>query len=139
MSKAESKLTDKRAEGGQEVNDYIAQLEHPLKAEVVALRKIILGANKGITEQIKWNAPSFSYKGYLVTFNLYSKQQLRLIFHNGIILEDKSGLLQGDYVDRRIAYFSDMREVKARTATLQKLVRKWVRLMDGKSSEKPKG
>lgn len=52
-----------------EVDAYMAKLEHPLKAELQAVRETIKGVNPGITEQIKWNAPSFSYRGeYLVTF-----------------------------------------------------------------------
>ncbi len=38
----------------------MAGLEHPLKAEIEALRDIILRAHPGITELIKWNAPSLT-------------------------------------------------------------------------------
>jgi hypothetical protein len=51
----------------------MATLEHPYKAEVAALREIILGVSDDITETIKWNAPTFSYKGYIASFNLHSK------------------------------------------------------------------
>jgi len=111
-----------------QVNAFMDKLEHPFKAEVQAVRDIIKGVNKGITEEVKWNAPSFSYKGYLVTFNLWAKQHVHLVFHNGAILEDKSGFLQGDYPDRRMAYFTNMNDVKAKQATLEKVIRKWVRL-----------
>ena len=111
-----------------QVNAFMDKLEHPFKAEVQAVRDIIKGVNKGITEEVKWNAPSFSYKGYLVTFNLWAKQHVHLVFHNGATLEDKSGFLQGDYPDRRMAYFTNMNDVKAKQATLEKVIRKWVRL-----------
>ncbi len=114
----------------EKVNEFIDKLDHPFKAEVQAVREIIKNVNKDITEEIKWNAPFFSYKGYMAIFNLWAKQHVHLIFHNGAILNDKSGLLQGDYVDRRMAYFSDMKDVKAKQAALEKAVRKWVRLMD---------
>jgi hypothetical protein len=112
----------------EKVNEFMDKLDHPFKAEVQAVREIIKNANKDITEEIKWNAPSFSYKGYLVTFNLWAKQHVHLVFHNGAILEDKSGFLQGDYPDRRMAYFTNMNDVKAKQATLEKVIRKWVRL-----------
>jgi uncharacterized protein YdhG (YjbR/CyaY superfamily) len=35
-------------------------LDHPSKAEVRAVREIILAVDPRITEQVKWNAPSFS-------------------------------------------------------------------------------
>ncbi len=45
------------------VDEYMAALDHPFKAEVEALRAIIKGVNPNITEQVKWNAPSYRYKG----------------------------------------------------------------------------
>ncbi len=52
------------------VDAYMERLDHPLKAEVQAVRDLIKGVDSRITEQVKWNAPSFSYMGYLATFNL---------------------------------------------------------------------
>lgn len=109
------------------------KLDHPFKKEVQALRKIILNVNEGITEDIKWAAPSFSYKGYMVTFNLWAKQHVHLVFHNGAILSDKSELLEGDYPDRRMLYLANMKDVKAKKAALEKLIRQWIKLMDKQS------
>ena len=36
----------------------MARLEHPLKAEIHAVRAIILKANRKIAERVKWNTPS---------------------------------------------------------------------------------
>lgn len=130
------KKTAPKSTPNTDVNDpaqvaaYMAQLDYPLKAEVEALRKIIHGVNKNITEQIKWNAPSFSYKGYLVTFSLRRPNEIILVFHNGILLHDDTGLLQGDYPDRRLAYFSNMQDVRRHKPTLQKIIQEWVTLMD---------
>jgi len=56
----------------EQVDEFMDKLDHPFKAEVQMIREIIKKVNKEITEQIKWNAPSFSYKGEsLVTFNLW--------------------------------------------------------------------
>jgi hypothetical protein len=63
-----------------EVDAYMIELKHPFKAEVQALRKVLKGVNSQITEQIKWNAPSFGYKGeYLVTFNLRETKRVHLV------------------------------------------------------------
>jgi uncharacterized protein YdhG (YjbR/CyaY superfamily) len=67
----------------EQVDEFIDKLDHPFKAEVVMVREIIKNVNKEITEQIKWKAPSFSYKGEsLVTFNLWEKKRIHLVFHN---------------------------------------------------------
>jgi hypothetical protein len=113
-----------------EVDAFMAQLDHPFKAEVQAVREIIKGVNPGITEQIKWAAPSFSYKGYLVTFNLWAKNRVHLVFHDGAILSNQHGLLEGDYLDRRMAYFGSMEEVEAKRAALEEAIREWVQIKD---------
>jgi uncharacterized protein YdhG (YjbR/CyaY superfamily) len=75
--------------------------------------------NEDITEQIKWNAPSFSYKGEsLVTFNLWEKQKIHLVFHNPMISRVKSKLLEGDYDDRRMAHFANKTDIEEKKAAL---------------------
>lgn len=116
-----------------QVDEYMAALVHPYQVEVAALREIILGVSDDITETIKWNAPTFSYKGYLATFNLHSKlgrQVAHLVFHNGIILDDPEGILEGDYPDRRMLYLNGMAEVEANADALRALVRDWMVKMD---------
>jgi hypothetical protein len=117
----------------QTVDEFMAALDHPLKAEVQAVREIILGVNPGITEQVKWAAPSFSYKGYMVTFNLWARDRVHLVFHNGAILNNKDGLLEGDYPDRRMLYLADLPAVKAKQAALVRLVKEWIKLMDAQA------
>ena len=118
------------ANNTKQVDEFMEELDHPFKAEVQILREIIKNVNAGITEEIKWKAPSFSYKGYMATFNLWAKHHVHLIFHNGAILNDKSRLLEGDYPDRRMIYFSSMEDVKAKKSALEKIVKEWVNLMD---------
>lgn len=112
------------------VEEFLRELSHPLKAEVEAVRSIIKGVNKDINEEIKWNAPSFNYKGeYLVTFNLREMKRIHLVFHNPLIPRIKSNLLEGDYKDRRMAYFSNMKDVKAKKAMLEKALKDLIGLI----------
>jgi hypothetical protein len=54
-----------------DVAQFMAELDHPLKDGVEMLRSAILGADPGITEHVKWKAPSFRYAGVdRVTFHL---------------------------------------------------------------------
>jgi uncharacterized protein YdhG (YjbR/CyaY superfamily) len=86
MKKEKSKM-----DGTEQVNEFVDKLDHPFKAEVEMIREIIKNVSKGIAEQIKWNAPSFSYKGEtLVTFNLWEKKRIHLVFHNSMISKVKS-------------------------------------------------
>lgn len=111
------------------VDEFLRELNHPLKAEVEAVRSIIKGVNKDIAEEIKWKAPSFNYKGeYLVTFNLWETKRIHLVFHNSRISKVKSPILEGNYADRRMAYFADMKDIKAKRSLLEKALKDLIKL-----------
>jgi hypothetical protein len=99
------------------VNDWMNKLEHPLKAEINAVRKIIKESNSNINERIKWNAPSYYSKEDIVTFN------------HPTIVKIKSALLEGDYKDRRMLYLPDMKAVKANKKELQRIINESVQLI----------
>jgi uncharacterized protein YdhG (YjbR/CyaY superfamily) len=111
------------------VDEFLENLSHPRKAEVEAVRSIIKGVDKNIAEEVKWNAPSFNYKGeYLVTFNLRETERIHLVFHNPRIPEVKSPLLEGNYKDRRMLYFADMDDIKAKKTALEKILKQLIKL-----------
>lgn len=120
------------APGVNEVDEYMTGLDHPLKAETEMLRATIKGVRPDITEQVKWNAPSFSYRGeYLVTFNLRKPEHVHLVFHNPMVVGVTSDLLEGDYPDgRRMAYFRDMADVERKRSELQRVIGELVRKID---------
>lgn len=121
----------------------MSKLKHPLADVAVALRKIILSTDSEIGEEIKWNAPAFFYSGemkpsdpkeyrrYITVFNFSQKNCLRLVFLKGARVNDKSGLLEGDYKDgRRLALFHSMEEMKSKKASVQGVVRKWLETLE---------
>lgn len=113
------------------VDEFLRAMSHPLKAEVEAVRSIIKGVNQDIHEEIKWKAPSFNYKDeYLVTFNLRDEKRIHLVFHNPMISKVKSKLLEGDYADRRMTYFADMKDVKAKKSLLEKALKDLIKLQE---------
>ncbi|HSL45550.1 MAG TPA: DUF1801 domain-containing protein [Anaerolineales bacterium] len=117
--------------GTEQVNAFLDTLDHPFKAEVEMIREIIKNVNEDIAEQIKWNAPSFSYKGeYLVTFNLRAKERIHLVFHNPMIARVTSPLLEGDYPDRRMAYFSSRDDIQSNRKLLEKALADLIKLQN---------
>ena len=131
------KKANPTANQSAQVDAFMDQLDHPFKTEVEMVREIIKKVNKDITEQIKWKAPAFSYNGeYLVTFNLWEKGRIHLVFHNPMISKVKSKLLEGDYDHRRMAYFSDKQDIQAKKALLEKALRDLIKLQ--KKSEESK-
>ena len=118
MAKA-TKLTD-----SDQVTEHINKLEPGLGKIIQTLREIILSTDKEIGERIKWNNPSFYYTGEMkpfdpkeykremIVFNLY-KGRIMLVFPSGAKVNDRSGLLEGDYKDgRRITIWKDIEGVK---------------------------
>jgi hypothetical protein len=133
----ELKKTIKRALAPQHddkavVDAYMQDVDHPFKAEMQAVRQIILDASDKIGERIKWNAPSFFYKEDLGAFNPRATEyaHLILLFPDGAGMDDSSGLLEGKHKDRREAKFHGMDDVKAKKPALEKLVKRWVALRD---------
>lgn len=121
------------------VDEYLRRLDPPLRATVEALRRIILGADARIGEQIKWNSPSFYYRGELpadadpkqyprdiVVLNLHRGYPL-LVFPTGARIPDTTGLLEGTYSDgRRLVTLADVAAAERQAAALQQVLRQWL-------------
>lgn len=122
--------TPKTTDNAAAVKEYMDKLEHPLKEEIEAVRKIIKGANKKVNERIKWNAPSYYYTDDFVTFNARATQHVHLVFHHVNIGNIKSDLLEGDYKDRRMMYLKNMQAVMANKKELEKIVNELIETMD---------
>ena len=77
------------------LEEYMTKLmEHPLRQEIEEVRKIIKGANPGISERIKWNAPSYYYKEDMVTFHTRPHHHVHLVFHHPAIVKMSSKFLK---------------------------------------------
>ena len=119
-----------------DVDRFLAELDHPLKAGVERLRAAILASNGAITEHVKWNAPSFRYAGVdRVTFRLQPGDRLQLVLHRGAKVrddagdfrfDDDSGLLDWVATDRAVITFRDLDDVAARQAAVVDVVNRWV-------------
>jgi uncharacterized protein YdeI (YjbR/CyaY-like superfamily) len=120
-----------------QVDEFLNNLDHPLKKEIEQVRRIILETGNDLTEHIKWNAPSFCHNGEdRITFNLHGKNSFRLIFHRGAkvkdkktkerLFEDHTELLTWASPDRAIAEFDNMDDVNSKRAALKNIVRTWL-------------
>lgn len=132
QKKAIAAMLSPAADGKAVVDAYMRDVDHPFKAEMEALRQIILGASSKISERIKWNAPSFFYKEDLGAFNPRATEfaHLILLFPGGAGMQDDGELLEGQHKDRREAKFHNMAEVVAKKPALEKLIKRWVALRD---------
>ncbi|MBL8002194.1 MAG: SRPBCC domain-containing protein [Flavobacteriales bacterium] len=118
------------------VDVHMKALKHPLKGVAQRLREVILSADKRVGEGIHWNAPCFyftgemepfdpkTYKRYIVGFNFFKRDTLRLIFLRGAEVKNTGGLLEGNYADgRRLALFGSLDDVKRHEKELKRIVK----------------
>ena len=120
----------------ESVETFLASLEHPYKQEILALRQIILGADPGIAEGIKWNAPSFRTSEHFATMRLRAKNGVQIILHlgaktretatTGITIDDPESLLEWLAKDRASATFHDMQDIDARRPAFVQVIRQWI-------------
>ena len=125
-----------------QVTEHIQKLEPTMGKTIEAIRKMILGVDSEISDRIKWNNPSFYYTGEMKPFdpkeyrrdiivmNL-NKGRIMLVFPSGAKVNDKSGLLEGDYKDgRRTCVFADMNDVKSKEKALKQVIKTWLSLVE---------
>jgi len=115
---------------------FLRELDHPLKRDIEAVRRIILGISPEIREGIKWNGPSFRTTDYFATFFLRSTDRVQLIFHKGAGVKDNStqgmtvadpkGLIQWLAKERCIVTLGAGKHIAANRSALGAIVRAWI-------------
>lgn len=119
-----------------EVDDFIANSSHALAHCLQPLRDIIHGANKDITEQIKWKCPSFCLDGDdRITYNVSRKDQLLVILHTGAKGKGKKPdtrlfpafpLLDWLAADRASIKISNAEDFHEHQNTIKEIMRIWL-------------
>ena len=119
----------------QNVEMYVAKLQHPLLDDVIELWKLILQADHSIGESIKWNAPSFYTTEHFATMRFSGKPPLQLILHLGAkkqtmpadAIADPGGLLTWLGPDRASVNFPTAGSVAAKRSQLTAILKQWIR------------
>lgn len=117
------------------VTAFLEALDHPLKAEIVAVRADILALDPAIGEGIKWKAPTFRARDDFATVNLRSTETLQLILHLGakvrsdppkLAIDDPAGLLKWLAKDRAMATLGAGAAFEASRPPFAALLRQWL-------------
>lgn len=115
----------------EQVDEWMNKLDPEMRPAVDTVRKIIKKAGPELNERIKWNAPSYYYKEDIVTFGpVRSKDKIILVFHHPSIVKINSGLLQGDYKDRRLVYINSEKEIREAKKELERIIKESVKMLD---------
>lgn len=108
-----------------DVDAALDERAHPLREQIDLLRRSTLAVDPRITEEWKWNAPSFRIADdYLYTFMLRPDDYLHLVVHHPAAPEITSELLEGDYSDgRRMIYLRGADDVATKLPELTRVLR----------------
>lgn len=135
-SKPKPPAHNKAADTTQAVDAFMAQLDHPHKPAIEAVRAIMLGVDRSIAEGIKWNAPSFRTTEYFATTHLRAKAGIGVILHlgakvrdlpaGGVAIDDPRRLLQWLGKDRAAVEFAGLHELADKRAAFEAVLRQWI-------------
>ena len=78
-----------------EVDAWFERYDNPMKPVVQRIREIVLDADPRVDEVIKWQAPTFTYKGNIASFYPKSRQHASLMFHLGARIPGSHPRLEG--------------------------------------------
>jgi len=107
------------------VTDWFATYENPMKAVVMRVREIVLGADERVDECIKWQAPTFTFEGNIASFFPKSKQHASLMFHEGASIPGKHPRLEGTAEKGRVLKIASVAEADEAKGEIEAIVRAW--------------
>lgn len=120
-----------------DVTTFLEDKNYAFNDGVELLRKLILDADKQLSENIKWNSPNYSFEEKdRITMRIHpTKKEIQIIFHCGAkvkiqpkerLIKDETGLLTWKTNDRAIANFSTINEIENHQLAFQKLCSEWI-------------
>jgi uncharacterized protein YdhG (YjbR/CyaY superfamily) len=117
------------------VDAWFDRYNNPLKDVVQRLRAIVLDADPRIDECIKWQAPTFTYRGNLASFYPKSKQHASLMFHLGARIPGKHPRLEGTGDTSRVLKVASLEEANAAKRDLERIVQAWCKWRESDSED----
>src|SRR5690349_8571340 len=102
-----------------------------MKEVVQRVREIVPAADPRVDECIKWQTPTFTYKGNLASFYPRSKQHASLMFQTGARIRGEHPRLEGTGDTSRVPKIGSLAEADAARADVERLVRAWCDWRDG--------
>ena len=109
----------------KDVDAWFARYDNPMKEVVQRIRAIVLDADPRVDECIKWQAPTFTYRGNLASFFPKSKQHASLMFHVGAQIPGEHPRLEGTGATGRVLKLGSVAEANVARRDLERLVRAW--------------
>ncbi|MDN4478845.1 DUF1801 domain-containing protein [Demequina lignilytica] len=113
-----------------EVDLWMTRYDNPMKDVVERVRRIMLHADDRVDECIKWQAPTFTYKGNIASFFPKATRHASLMFHQGALIPGTFPHLLGDGKEGRSMTFISIAEAEERRDELTAIVQAWIAMRD---------
>lgn len=114
-----------------DVDVWLAGYDNPMKPVVSAIREHILASDPRITETIKWQAPTFVYKGNIASFFPKARKHASLMFHRGAHIPGKFLHLEGDGKETRSLKVKSLDDLADKADELAAICIAWCDMKDG--------
>lgn len=112
------------------VDAWFDSYDNPMRPAVQRVREIILAADHRVTEAVRWQAPTFVYKGNIASFYPTARGHVSLMFHQGAKIPGDHPILEGEGATSRTAKFADLADVESRRTDLEAVIRAWCAYRD---------
>lgn len=117
-----------------DAEQFLAGLEHPLKAEIVELDRAVRAVDATIRAGVKWNSLSWLTSEYFGTVFLRSTASAQVVLHFGAKakrggrppIDDPAGLLEWKADDRALATLGQGKEFRRVLPAFCAIVRQWI-------------
>ncbi len=113
-----------------DVDAWLATYDNPMKPVVSALRNAVLETLPEVDEAIKWQAPTFIYKGNIASFFPKAKKHASLMFHKGAEIPGDYPNLLGDGKEARSFKVTSLEDLDAKRPELLSIFKAWIALKD---------
>ena len=123
------------AEHVSALDSYFDDLEHDRKAEILALRQLILNAVPGLSETLKGTTPGFARgDAERIAMRLHPGNRVQLILHRGtkagaddlFRFEDPDRLIAWAAPDRGVITIRDAADLAGKSEAISQVLRRWV-------------
>jgi hypothetical protein len=121
------------------VDEFLAAQTDAVRAQVNALREIILGIDPALAEHVKWNSPSFVFAGDdRITLHARGSAPVRVVLHQGATTAedttapatfdgDPDALLTWHSNIRASLTVTDLDDIAQKRVQIEHLLRSWLR------------
>ena len=121
-----------------EVERWFEITKPPAEKAMRRVRDLILGADRRMTEYVKYGTVTFAFNGDMAAFVQAKKPGVNLMFMRGGLLQGAYRHLEGTGRAVRFLRFNEVKDVTAGAAELKAIAKEWCEIRAGATAARPR-